>query len=47
MASNFYKNFKVKKSENLQVPLTSDRDFLTLPIGTIIINNGGDEFVKV
>lgn len=47
MASNFYKNFKVKKSENLQVALTSDMDFLTLPIGTIIINTGGDEFVKV
>lgn len=47
MASNFYKNFKVKKSENLQVALTSDKDFLTLPIDTIIINTGGDEFVKV
>ena len=47
MASNFYKNFKVKKSNGSQVNLSSDKDFIDLEIGTIIVGSGGDEYVKV
>ena len=47
MASNFYKNFKVKKSNGSQVNLSSDKDFINLAIGYIIVSNGGDEYVKV
>ena len=47
MASNFYKNFKVKKSDGSQVELSSDKDFIDLAIGTIIVSSGGDEYVKV
>ena len=47
MASNFYKNFKVKKSNGSQVNLNSDKDFINLAIGSIIVSNGGDEYVKV
>lgn len=47
MASNFYKNFKVKKSNGSQVNLNSDKDFIDLEIGTIIVSSGGDEYVKV
>ena len=47
MASNFYKNFKVKKSNGSQAALSSDKDFIDLEIGTIIVSSGGDEYVKV
>ena len=47
MASNFYKNFKVKKSDGSQVNLNSDKDFIDLAIGSIIASSGGDEYVKV
>ena len=47
MASNFYKNFKVKKSDGTQAELSSDKDFIDLAIGTIIISSSGDEYVKV
>ena len=47
MASNFYKNFKVKKSNGSQVELSSDKDFIDLAIGTIIVSSSGDEYVKV
>ena len=47
MASNFYKNFKVKKSNGSQVNLNSDKDFIDLAIGTIIVSSSGDEYVKV
>ena len=47
MASNFYKNFKVKKSNGSQVNLSSDKDFINLAIGSIIVSSGGDEYVKV
>ena len=47
MASNFYKNFKVKKSNGSQVNLSSDKDFIDLDIGTIIVSSSGDEYVKV
>ena len=47
MASNFYKNFKVKKSNGSQVELSSDKDFIDLDIGTIIVSSSGDEYVKV
>ena len=47
MASNFYKNFKVKKSNGSQVNLNSDKDFIDLAIGSIIVSSGGDEYVKV
>ena len=47
MASNFYKNFKVKKSNGSQVNLSSDKDFIDLAIGSIIVSNSGDEYVKV
>ena len=47
MASNFYKNFKVKKSNGSQVNLNSDKDFINLAIGSIIVSSGGDEYVKV
>lgn len=47
MASNFYKNFKVKKSDGSQAELSSDKDFIDLTIGTIIVSSSGDEYVKV
>ena len=47
MASNFYKNFKVKKGNGSQVALNSDKDFIDLEIGTIIVSSSGDEYVKV
>ena len=47
MASNFYKNFKVKKSDGTQAELSSDKDFIDLAIGSIIVSSGGDEYVKV
>ena len=47
MASNFYKNFKVKKSNGSQVNLNSDKDFIDLAIGSIIVSSSGDEYVKV
>ena len=47
MASNFYKNFKVKKSDGSQVNLNSDKDFIDLALGTIIVSSSGDEYVKV
>ena len=47
MASNFYKNFKVKKSDGSQAELSSDKDFIDLAIGTIIVSSSGDEYVKV
>ena len=47
MASNFYKNFKVKKSDGSQAKLSSDKDFIDLAIGTIIVSSSGDEYVKV
>ena len=47
MASNFYKNFKVKKSDGSQAELSSDKDFIDLAIGTIIVSSNGDEYVKV
>lgn len=47
MASNFYKNFKVKKSDGSQVELSSDKDFIDLALGTIIVSSSGDEYVKV
>ena len=47
MASNFYKNFKVKKSNGSQVNLSSDKDFIDLALGTIIVSSSGDEYVKV
>ena len=47
MASNFYKNFKVKKSDGSQTKLSSDKDFIDLAIGTIIVSSSGDEYVKV
>ena len=47
MASNFYKNFKVKKSDGSQTELSSDKDFIDLALGTIIVSSSGDEYVKV
>ena len=47
MASNFYKNFKVKKSDGSQAELSSDKDFIDLALGTIIVSSSGDEYVKV
>ena len=47
MASNFYKNFKVKKSDGSQAELSSDKDFIDLAIGTIIVSSSGDEYIKV
>lgn len=47
MASNFYKNFRIKKSDGSQAELTSDKDFLELKLGTIIVSSSGDEYVKV
>ena len=47
MASNFYKNFKVKKSDGSQAELSSDKDFIDLALGTIIASSSGDEYVKV
>lgn len=42
MASNFYKNFKVKKSDGSQAELSSDKDFIDLALGTIIVSSSGD-----
>ena len=47
MASNFYKNFKVKKSDGSQTELSSDKDFIDLALGTIIVSSSGDEYVRV
>ena len=47
MASNFYKNFKVKKSDGSQAELSSDKDLIDLALGTIIVSSSGDEYVKV
>lgn len=47
MASNFYKNFRIKKSDGSQAELTSDKDFIDLELGTIIVSTSGDEYVKV
>lgn len=47
MSSNFYKNFKIKKSDGSQAELGSDKDFIDLPLGTIVISSSGDEYVKV
>lgn len=47
MASNFYKNFRIKKSDGSQTELTSDKDFIDLKLGTIIVSTSGDEYVKV
>ena len=47
MASNFYIYFKVKKSDGFQAELSSDKDFIDLALGTIIVSSSGDEYVKV
>ena len=47
MASNFYKNFNVKKTDGSQAELSSDKDFIDLALGTIIVSSSGDEYVKV
>ena len=47
MASNFYKNFKVKKSDGSQAELSSDKNLIDLALGTIIVSSSGDEYVKV
>ena len=47
MASNFYKNFKVKNSDGSNAELSSDTPLIDLALGPIIVSSSGDEYVKV